>query len=132
MPSLHSISQALSTLAVLARAQVSREGREMLAEMRQVQRSLPARYNALPLPEFLAELTPERADWADRDREQVRELVDARPFGTEAPPSASVCGVHCCDTIFCAEQACRWALSSPCERAGGAKPRDWRATPGTS
>ena len=86
MPSTHSISQAISTLTVLARAQVTREGREMLAEMRQVQRSLPARYNALPLPEFLAELTPERADWVDRDRGQVRELVDALAFWDRGSP----------------------------------------------
>ena len=67
---------------------MSREGRAMLAEMRRVQRSLPQRYQARPLPDFLAELTPEQADWAGRDEEQVRALTDAlalldrgSPFG---------------------------------------------------
>jgi len=60
----------------------------MLAEMRQVQQRLPARYDALSLPDFLTELTPEEADWAERDEDTVRALVDAlatldrgSPFG---------------------------------------------------
>ena len=86
MPSTRSISQAISTLTVLARAQMSREGRAMLAEMKQVQRSLPQRYHAQPLPDFLAELTPAKADWADRDQNQVRELVDALAFWDRGSP----------------------------------------------
>ena len=86
MPSLRSIPKALSVLAILARAQMTREGRAMLAEMREVQRSLPARYNALPLPDFLAELTPQQADWSDRDERQVRELVDSLAFWDRKSP----------------------------------------------
>ncbi len=88
MPSLRSIPRFISAVATLARAEMSREGRAMLAEMRRVQRSLPQRYQTRSLPDFLAELTPERADWAGRDEEQVRALTDAlalldrsSPFG---------------------------------------------------
>ncbi len=88
MPALNSLARSLSALSVLARAQMTSEGRAMLREMRRVQAEMPARYAALPLPQFLAELTPQRADWADRDEDEVRALVDAlaiwdrrSPFG---------------------------------------------------
>jgi len=58
----------------------------MLAEMRRVQRSLPARYDALSLPDFLTELTPTSSDWADKDREQVRELADALALWDRSSP----------------------------------------------
>ena len=58
----------------------------MLAEMRRVQRSLPQRYQAQPLPDFLAELTPEDADWAGREEERVRALVDALAFWDRRSP----------------------------------------------
>jgi len=86
MPTLSSLSRALSALSILARAQMSREGRAMLAEMRRVQRSLPERYAALPLPDFLAELTPEQADWAGRDENGVRALADALAFWNRGSP----------------------------------------------
>ncbi len=88
MPTLSSFSRILSALGVLARAQMSREGRAMLAEIRQVQQALPERYHAQPLPDFLQALTPASPDWQDKNPEQVRELVDAlalldrrSPFG---------------------------------------------------
>ena len=88
MPTLPSLPRTLTTAAILAQAQMTREGRLMLAEIRAMQLSLPDRYEALPLPDFLAWLTPARADWAGRDEDQVRNLVDAlawldrgSPFG---------------------------------------------------
>jgi len=58
----------------------------MLAEMRRLQQALPARYQVLSLPDFLAELTPTEADWRDRDADQVRALVDALAFGDRSSP----------------------------------------------
>ncbi|HID35171.1 MAG TPA: hypothetical protein EYP25_11520, partial [Anaerolineae bacterium] len=88
MPTLASIRDLVAATVVLARAQMRREGRVMLAEMRRIQTQLPARYEALALPDFLTWLTPERADWAGRDEHDVRELADAlalldrrSPFG---------------------------------------------------
>ncbi len=60
----------------------------MTAEIRAMQAALPARYEALALPDFLTWLTPARADWVGRDADGVRALVDAlaildsgSPFG---------------------------------------------------
>jgi len=86
MPTPSSLSRALSALSILARAQMTREGRAMLAEMRRVQQRLPARYNTLSLPDFLAELTPEQTDWAGRDQDQVRALIDALAFWDRKSP----------------------------------------------
>jgi len=86
MPTFSSISQAFATLPPLARAMLSREGRAMLAEMRQVQQSLPPRYEALPLPDFLAAITPENEDWQHKDQDQVRALVDALAFWDRQSP----------------------------------------------
>lgn len=80
MPVISAIKNLFVATAFLARTSLSAEGRAMLVEMRRVQRSLPARYHALPLPEFLSELTPAEADWRGRDVDQVRELVDALAF----------------------------------------------------
>ena len=77
---------ALATLLTLARAQVQQPGREMLAEMRKVQRALPSRYETLSLPEFLSELTPASADWSHKNPEQVRKLVDALAFWDRSSP----------------------------------------------
>jgi len=88
MPTLTSLKSLAAAWPPLISAMVTREGRAMLAEMRRVQHSLPARYQAQPLPDFLIELTPEQDDWRDRSQNQVRALVDAlalvdrgSPFG---------------------------------------------------
>ena len=60
----------------------------MTIEIRAMQAAMPARYDALTLPDFLTWLTPARADWAGWDEDVVRTLVDAlalldrgSPFG---------------------------------------------------
>jgi len=58
----------------------------MVAEIKRVQRTLPARYEALSLPDFLSELTPAAPDWTHRDPEQVRRLVDALAFWDRSSP----------------------------------------------
>ena len=86
MPGLAAFRTLAATLPPLARAVVSSEGRAMLAEVRRVQRSLPERYQALSLPDFLAELTPATPDWQQRNQEQVRALVDALAFWDRRSP----------------------------------------------
>lgn len=86
MPSLTSAHSALSSLLILARAKMNREGREMLSEIKGVQRTLPARYEALSLPDFLTELTPRACDWAHKNPEEVRRLVDALAFWDRSSP----------------------------------------------
>ncbi len=88
MPSPAAFLRYAAAGFTLGRAQLTRAGRAMTAEIQALQAAMPARYEALALPDFLAWLTPQRADWAGRSEEAVRELVDAlalldhsSPFG---------------------------------------------------
>lgn len=80
--------RGLAALLTLARAWLAPDLRPLIPAIRQTAAGLPARHNALPLPELLAELTPPAADLAPLDPERVRDLVDAlaridrnHPFG---------------------------------------------------
>jgi hypothetical protein len=86
MPTLSSFRTALATLPILARAQLSPQGRQMLAEIRQMQHSLPAHYHAQPLPDLLQSITPQQTDWQESNPEQVRKLVDALAFWDRGSP----------------------------------------------
>ncbi|NOX60359.1 MAG: hypothetical protein GXP42_00190 [Chloroflexi bacterium] len=62
--------------------------RPLEREIRALLRAMPARYDAQPLPDFLAELTPRETDLAGMDERALRELIDAwarlernHPFG---------------------------------------------------
>ena len=81
---------ALGLDAVLAAAGcwLAPRQRPLVTEMWRLSRSFPDRYTGSPLPDFLASLTPNRADLAPMDSEQLRRLVDAvarldrrSPFG---------------------------------------------------
>lgn len=78
----------MNAMLTLARAWIDPEMRPLIPAIRQLAAVLPARHDALPLPEFLAELTPPTADLAARDPARLRGLIDAlaridrrHPFG---------------------------------------------------
>lgn len=80
--------RGLDALLTLARAQIDPDLRPLVPAIRRLSASLPARYDALPLPEFLDELTPSSADLAAPDPDRMRDLIDAlaridrrHPFG---------------------------------------------------
>ena len=82
------IVRGAAALKTAALAYLNSDLRALTGEIRGLLRVTPARYDAQPLPDFLAELTPDQVDLADLDEDALRELVDAwariergHPFG---------------------------------------------------
>ncbi len=80
--------RGVQALLTLAGAYADPDLRPLIPAIRQLAAGLPARHDALPLPEFLAELTPAAADLTALDHDRLRGLVDAlarsdrrHPFG---------------------------------------------------
>ncbi len=78
----------LQAIRILLSAQRNPILRPLIPEINKLRRSLPTRYEALPLPDFLAELAPQESDLLAVDPDDLRNLTDAiaqldwrSPFG---------------------------------------------------
>ena len=78
----------LQAIHTLLSAQKNPILRPLIPEINKRRRSLPTRYEALPLPDFLAELAPRKLDLLAVNPDDLRNLIDAiaqldwrSPFG---------------------------------------------------
>jgi hypothetical protein len=70
-------SVKLQAIRTLLSAQKNPILQPLIPEINKRRRSLTARYEALPLPDFLAELTPRESDLETVDPDDLRDLIDA-------------------------------------------------------
>ena len=82
------VAFGLVALRVIAASWLRAAPRSLLKDVWRVSRSLPARYEADALPDFLASLEPQQPNLADVDPEEMVAIVDAvarldrrSPFG---------------------------------------------------